>query len=132
MRIYHHCVNSYQFFFQKLISLLLDACSTDVTADQFVLKSMDFIMLPLDSFKEHLTRTAQIMDAKERIFEFVNSLALAQVEYIKNAYLAKDIDYIQIDLLNKLRTPAYGYSQRDNIITKVTDVMTLYKTFERC
>ena len=97
-----------------------------------MLKSCDFIKLPLDSFNEHFVRTIQIMDAKERIFDFVNSIALAQVEYVKNAYLEKDIDYIQIDLLDKLRTPVYGYSQKENIITKVTDVMTLYKTFERC
>lgn len=123
---------SYQFFFQKLISLLLDACSTGITMHQLLLKNGDFIKLSLDSFSEHFVRTIQISDTNERIFEFLNSIALTQVEYIKNAYLGKDIDYIQIDLLNKLRTPVYGYSQRDNIITKVTDVMTLYKTFERC
>ena len=64
-------------------------------------------------FSEHLVRTVQIVDTKERIFDFVNSVALAQVEYVKNAYLEKNIDYIQIDLLDKLRTPVYGYSQRE-------------------
>lgn len=99
---------------------------------QFALKNCNFVKLSLDTFNEHFVRTIQVVDPKERIFDFVNSIALAQVEYVKNAYLEKDIDYIQIDLLDKLRTPVYGYSQRDNIITKVTDVMTLYKTFERC
>jgi hypothetical protein len=92
----------------------------------------DVIKISSNAFREHLARTAQIVDTKERIFDLLNSVALAQVEYVKNAYLEKNIDYIQIDLLDKLKTPVYGYSQGEGMITKVTDVMTLYKTFERC